>query len=64
MSSYDVRRTRRRVGLVASAVALMVTAGTMIAGNAQAAAGCQVAYTVPSVLAGRLHRRREGHQPR
>ncbi|MET0416204.1 MAG: cellulase family glycosylhydrolase [Actinoplanes sp.] len=48
MSSYDVRRTRRRVALVASAVALMVTAGTMIAGNAQAAAGCQVAYTVPS----------------
>ncbi|GGL99074.1 MULTISPECIES: cellulase family glycosylhydrolase [Micromonospora] len=46
MSAYDVRRTRGRIGLVAGAVALMMTAGLMVAGNAQAAAGCQVAYTV------------------
>ncbi|MET8255501.1 cellulase family glycosylhydrolase [Micromonospora sp. NPDC005197] len=48
MSSHGFPRTRRRVGLVAGAVALMVTAGMMVAGNAQAAAGCQVAYAVPS----------------
>ncbi|MFC8847975.1 MULTISPECIES: cellulase family glycosylhydrolase [unclassified Micromonospora] len=48
MSSQHLGKTRRRIGLVAAAVATLMTAGTMVAGNAQAAAGCQVTYAVPS----------------
>ncbi|MEU7917471.1 cellulase family glycosylhydrolase [Micromonospora zamorensis] len=48
MNSQYIRKARRRVGLVVGAVATLLIAGTMVAGNAQAAAGCQVAYTVPS----------------
>ncbi|WP_433552840.1 cellulase family glycosylhydrolase [Micromonospora zamorensis] len=48
MNSQYIRKARRRLGLVVGAVATLLIAGTMVAGNAQAAAGCQVAYTVPS----------------
>nr|WP_241773983.1 cellulase family glycosylhydrolase [Micromonospora haikouensis] len=48
MSSQYLGKTRRRIGLIAAAVATLMMAGTMVAGNAQAAAGCRVAYAVPS----------------
>ncbi|MEU8184577.1 cellulase family glycosylhydrolase [Micromonospora sp. NPDC049044] len=48
MNPQYVRTTYRRVSLVVGAVVTLVLAGLMVAGNAQAAAGCQVAYTVPS----------------
>ncbi|MFE9914710.1 cellulase family glycosylhydrolase [Micromonospora sp. NPDC005553] len=48
MNAQYVRTTYRRVGLVVGAVVALLVAGLMVAGNAQAAAGCQVAYTVPS----------------
>ncbi|MGC5306601.1 cellulase family glycosylhydrolase [Micromonospora zamorensis] len=48
MNSQYIRNARRRIGLVVGAVATLLIAGTMVAGNAQAAAGCKVAYTVPS----------------
>lgn len=48
MNSQYVRTARRRVNLVVGAVITLLAAGLMVAGNAQAAAGCQVAYTVPS----------------
>ncbi|MET8089063.1 cellulase family glycosylhydrolase [Micromonospora sp. NPDC005220] len=48
MNSQYIRTARRRVALVVGAVVMLLTAGLMVAGNAQAAAGCQVAYTVPS----------------
>ncbi|MET8230225.1 cellulase family glycosylhydrolase [Micromonospora sp. NPDC005298] len=48
MNPQYIRTARRRVGLVVGAVLTLLAAGLMVAGNAQAAAGCQVAYTVPS----------------
>ncbi|MBQ1017544.1 cellulase family glycosylhydrolase [Micromonospora sp. D93] len=48
MNSQYLRTTYRRVSLVVGAVVTLLLAGLMVAGNAQAAAGCQVAYTVPS----------------
>ncbi|WP_051724164.1 cellulase family glycosylhydrolase [Micromonospora chokoriensis] len=48
MNSQYLRTTYRRVSLVVGAVLTLLVAGLMVAGNAQAAAGCQVAYTVPS----------------
>ncbi|TNH29830.1 cellulase, partial [Micromonospora orduensis] len=48
MTSQYIRTARRRVSLVVGAVITLLAAGLMVAGNAQAAAGCQVAYTVPS----------------
>ncbi|MET8042207.1 cellulase family glycosylhydrolase [Micromonospora sp. NPDC005215] len=48
MNPQYVRTTYRRVSLVVGAVVTLLVAGLMVAGNAQAAAGCQVAYTVPS----------------
>ena len=48
MPVQSTRRTRTRIGLVAAGVAALLTAGTMAAVSAQAAAGCQVAYQVSS----------------
>lgn len=48
MISRHIRKAHRRVALVAGAVATLLVAGTMVAGNAQAATGCQVAYTAPA----------------
>ncbi|MFD6662441.1 cellulase family glycosylhydrolase [Micromonospora chalcea] len=48
MSEHNVRQVRRRIGLVAAVAALTVTGGLTVTGNAQAAAGCRVTYTVPS----------------
>jgi endoglucanase len=42
----DVRRSRLRVGMVASAVAALLVAGMAVAANVSAAAGCRVAYAV------------------
>jgi endoglucanase len=39
-------RTRLRAGLIAGGVAAMMFAGTVVAVNAQAAAGCRVTYSV------------------
>ncbi|MFI9639338.1 cellulase family glycosylhydrolase [Micromonospora sp. NPDC051925] len=48
MSSQNIRRMRQRAGLLAGALAALLLAGLMVAGNAQAAAGCRVAYTTQS----------------
>jgi endoglucanase len=48
MILQGIRRTRTRIGLVVTAVAALLTGGTMLAASAQAAAGCRVAYTVGS----------------
>ncbi|MEU1888888.1 cellulase family glycosylhydrolase [Micromonospora rifamycinica] len=39
---------RQRAGLLAGTLAALLLAGLMVAGNAQAAAGCRVTYAVPS----------------
>ncbi|WP_422755862.1 cellulase family glycosylhydrolase [Micromonospora sp. WMMD708] len=48
MSTQHLRRMRQRAGLLAGTLAALLLAGLMVAGNAQAAAGCRVAYTVPA----------------
>ncbi|MEU1753030.1 cellulase family glycosylhydrolase [Micromonospora matsumotoense] len=48
MSSQHLRRMRQRAGLLAGTLAALLLAGLMVTGSAQAAAGCRVAYTVPS----------------
>ncbi|GAB3851997.1 hypothetical protein GCM10029963_40770 [Micromonospora andamanensis] len=48
MSSHRTRRTAGRAGLIAGGVAALLVAGTMVTANAQAAAGCRVAYAVSS----------------
>ncbi|MEJ3746168.1 cellulase family glycosylhydrolase [Actinomycetes bacterium KLBMP 9797] len=45
-------RNHWRVGLIAGGAATLLAAGTMVAVNAQAAAGCRVAYTVASQWSG------------
>ncbi|GAA4671531.1 cellulase family glycosylhydrolase [Phytohabitans rumicis] len=46
MTLQTIRRTRWRVGMVAGGAAALLMAGTVMAVNAQAAAGCRVAYAV------------------
>ncbi|GAA0928209.1 cellulase family glycosylhydrolase [Virgisporangium aurantiacum] len=49
MSVRRLRTSRRRVGVIAAAVAVLLLGGVMMAVNAgAAAAGCRVAYTVAS----------------
>ncbi|MEV0001814.1 cellulase family glycosylhydrolase [Micromonospora sp. NPDC050980] len=48
MSLQSIRRVRLRLGLLAGGVAALLVASMMVAVGAQAAAGCRVAYTVPS----------------
>ncbi|KWV29403.1 cellulase [Micromonospora rifamycinica] len=48
MTSHHTRRMRQRAGLLAGTLAALLLAGLMVAGNAQAAAGCRVTYAVPS----------------
>lgn len=52
MHPHNLRNTRWRVGLVAGGVAALLVAGTMVTANAQAAAGCRVAYAVSSQWSG------------
>jgi aryl-phospho-beta-D-glucosidase BglC (GH1 family) len=46
MGRQNARRARQRIGMVASAVAALLVAGTVVAVNVSAAAGCRVAYAV------------------
>ncbi|WP_089156191.1 cellulase family glycosylhydrolase [Micromonospora sp. NBS 11-29] len=48
MSSQSTRKFRRRVGAIAGSLAALLVASVMTAVGAQAAAGCRVAYAVPS----------------
>ncbi|MFI5837415.1 cellulase family glycosylhydrolase [Micromonospora sp. NPDC051300] len=48
MSPQSIRRARLRIGLLAGGVAALLVASMTVAVGAQAAAGCRVAYTVPS----------------
>ncbi|SCG68095.1 cellulase family glycosylhydrolase [Micromonospora humi] len=48
MSLQNTRRTRLRLGMLAGSVAALLVASMTVAVGAQAAAGCRVAYTVPS----------------
>ncbi|QLQ36491.1 cellulase family glycosylhydrolase [Micromonospora robiginosa] len=48
MSPQSIRRARLRIGLLAGSVAALLVASMTVAVGAQAAAGCRVAYTVPS----------------
>ncbi|MEV1154784.1 hypothetical protein AB0J27_05155 [Micromonospora chokoriensis] len=61
MNTHYLTTTYRRVSLVVGAVFTLLVAGLMVAGNAQAAAGCQVAYTVPSQWQGGFTADREHH---
>ncbi|MDG4832010.1 cellulase family glycosylhydrolase [Solwaraspora sp. WMMD1047] len=52
MSSSNTRKIPWRVSIVAAAVAALLVAATMVSANAQAAAGCRVAYTVSAQWSG------------
>ena len=63
----SMRTGRRRMTLIATtaaATATLVTAGLLTAVSAQAAAGCQVAYSVASQWPGGFTGERHRHQPR